>query len=160
MTSTPDFRPHFRLHRDGFGRLIFTGGDGEASEALPVRAFPIGAPDDGIALVDPHGHELAWIDRLAALPADLRGLVESELASREFMPVISRIINVSSFATPSTWTIVTNHGDTELVLKGEEDIRRLTSPGLLIADTNGIHYLIRDRYALDTHSRKILDRFL
>ena len=160
MTSAPDVRPHFRLHRDGFGRLIFTGGDGEASEAMPVRAFPIGAPDDGIALVDPHGHELAWIDRLAALPADLRGLVETELASREFMPVISRIRSVSSFATPTTWAVSTDHGDTEFVLKGEEDIRRLAGSALLIADNHGIHYLIRDRLALDAHSRKILDRFL
>ena len=160
MTAIPDFGLHFRLHRDGFGRLIFTGGDGEASEVLPVRAFPIGAPDDGIALVDPHGHELAWIDRLADLPADLRGLVESELASREFMPVIERIVDVSSFATPSTWTIITDRGETKLILKGEEDIRRLAAPALLIADSNGIQYLIRDRQALDAHSRKILDRFL
>ena len=79
---------------------------------------------------------------------------------REFMPVISRIVSVSSFATPSTWRVKTNHGDTSLVLKGEEDIRRLVSPALLIADSNGIYYLIRDRHALDQNSRKILDRFL
>ena len=47
-----------------------------------------------------------------------------------------------------------------LVLKGEEDIRRLKSPSLLIADSRGIHFLIRDRYALDAHSKKMLDRFL
>jgi len=156
MSPTTDFR----LHRDNFGRLIFTGSDGEAHEAMPVRAFPIGAPDDGIALVDTHGHELAWFDRLEDLPAELRQLVESELASREFMPVIERIIDVSSFATPSTWSVITNRGETKLVLKGEEDIRRLAAPALLIADSNGIQYLIRDRQALDAHSRKILDRFL
>lgn len=156
MSPTPDFS----LHRDSFGRLIFTGGDGEAHEAVPVRAFPIGAPDEGIALVDPHGHELAWIDRLADLPADLRQTIEGELASREFMPVIERIVDVSSYATPSTWTVVTNRGETKLILKGEEDIRRLAAPALLIADSNGIQYLIRDRGALDAHSRKILDRFL
>ncbi len=156
MNTTPDFH----LHRDSFGKLIFTGSDGETHEAVPVRAFPIGAPDNGIALVDPHGHELAWIDTLAELPAELRQLVESELASREFMPVIERIIDVSSYATPSTWTIVTNRGETKLILKGEEDIRRLAAPALLIADSNGIQYLIRDRNALDAHSRKILDRFL
>lgn len=139
---------------------MFTGSNGETQEALPVRAFPIGAPDEGIALVDPHGHELAWVERLDDLPADLRQLVESELASREFMPVIERIIDVSSFATPSTWTVITNRGETKLILKGEEDIRRLTPPSLLIADSNGIHFLIRDRQALDPHSRKILDRFL
>lgn len=156
MSPTPDFR----LHRDSFGRLILTDAQGETHETMPVRAFPIGAPDDGIALVDPHGHELAWIDRLADLPTELRQLVESELASREFMPLIERIVEVSSFATPSTWTVITNRGETKLVLKGEEDIRRLAAPALLIADSNGIHYLIRDRQALDALSRKILDRFL
>ena len=156
MIATPDFQ----LNRDRFGRLIFTGSDGETQEALPVRAFPIGAPDEGIALVDPHGHELAWIERLDDLPAELRQLVDSELASREFMPVIERIVDVTSFATPSTWTVFPNRGETKLILKGEEDIRRLTPPALLIADSNGIQFLIRDRQALDAHSRKILDRFL
>jgi len=151
---------NYQLHRDSFGRLVFTDHDGSTHEALPVRAFPIGAPDEGIALVDPHGHELAWIERLEDLPADLRQLVEGELASREFMPVIERIVDVSSFATPSTWTVVTNRGETKLILKGEEDIRRLPPPALLVADSNGIQFLIRDRQALDAHSRKILDRFL
>ena len=154
-------QPDYLLNCNAFGRLVFTGPDGEAHEGVvPVRAFPIAAPDHGIALVDPHGHELAWIDRLTDLPDELRALVEAELAIREFMPEIKRIISVASFATPSTWRVETNHGETDLVLKGEEDIRRLTSPGLLIADSHGIHYLIRDRYALDAHSRKILDRFL
>ena len=151
----------YRLSRNSFGRLVFTGPDGVAQEGVvPVRAFPIAAPDQGIALVDPHGHELAWIEHLSDLPDELRALVEGELASREFMPEIRRIVSVGSFATPSTWQVETNHGETSFVLKGEEDIRRLASPALLIADSHGIHFLIRDRFALDTHSRKILDRFL
>ena len=153
--------PNYQLRRDTFGRLLLTAADGETHEGIvPVRAFPIASPDQGIALVDPHGHELAWIDRLSDLPDEWRTLVESELAMREFMPVISRIVSVSSFATPSTWRVKSNHGETRLVLKGEEDIRRLVSPALLIADSNGIYYLIRDRHALDQNSRKILDRFL
>ena len=157
MSSTTDYQ----LQRDAFGRLIFTGPDGEAHEGVvAVRAFPIAAPEQGIALVDPHGHELAWIERLSDLPDNLRTQVETELASREFMPIISRIVDVSGHATPNTWKVVTNHGETQFVLKGEEDIRRLGLQGLLIADSHGIHFLIRDRYALDAHSRKILDRFL
>jgi hypothetical protein len=156
MTPVPDFA----LHRNAFGRLVFTNDNGEKCEAAPVRAFPISAPEEGVALVDPHGHELAWIDRLSELPDALRELVESELASREFMPVIERIIDASSFATPSTWTILTDRGETKLILKGEEDIRHLAAPALLITDNNGIQYLIRDRQALDAGSRKILDRFL
>ena len=157
MTTTADFQ----LHRDTFGRLTLIDSEGTAHAGVTtVRAFPISSPEDGIAIVDPYGHELAWIDRVDDLPADLRTLVEGELASREFMPIISRIVDVSGHATPNTWKVVTNHGDTQFVLKGEEDIRRLGIQGLLIADSHGIHFLIRDRYALDAHSRKILDRFL
>jgi hypothetical protein len=97
---------------------------------------------------------------LADLPDELRALVEAELAQREFMPVITRIVGVASFATPSTWQVETDRGPASFVLKGEEDIRRLTPPALLIADSHGIHFLIRDRSALDQHSRRILDRFL
>ncbi|MDR1709919.1 MAG: DUF1854 domain-containing protein, partial [Candidatus Accumulibacter sp.] len=102
----------FTLTRAPFGQLMFTGADGEAREATPVRAFPIGAPDEGIALVDPQGHELAWFDRLEDLPPGARALVEEELAGREFMPVIERIAAVSSFAAPSVWTVVTDRGET------------------------------------------------
>jgi hypothetical protein len=69
-----------------------------------------------------------------------------------------------SFATPSTWQVETDRGPTELILKSEDDIRRLRGTrypqGLLIADSNGIQFMIRDRSALDAHSQKILKRFL
>ncbi|MCM8613465.1 DUF1854 domain-containing protein [Accumulibacter sp.] len=154
-------RPDYQLQRNAFGRLELRTADGQIHEGVaPVRAFPITAPDDGLALVDPYGHELAWIDRLDELPDDQRQLLADELAGREFMPVIERIVGVGSFATPSTWEVETDRGRTSFVLKGEEDIRRLASPALLIADSHGIHFLIRDRQALDQHSRRILDRFL
>ena len=153
--------PPYRLCRNAFGRLECTGPDGEAHEGVvPVRAFPITAPEHGIALVDPHGRELAWLDQLSDLPDDIRILLESELARREFMPEIRRIVSVSSFATPSTWEVQTDRGTANLILKGEEDIRRLAAPALLIADSHGIHFLIRDRQALDQQSRRFLDRFL
>lgn len=150
------------LTRNSFGRLQFTAADGVIHQGVvPVRAFPIAAPEEGIALVSSEGgQELLWIDRLADLPPASRALIEEELASREFMPEILAITGVSSFATPSTWQVQTDRGDAALVLKGEEDIRRLSQSTLLIADSHGIQYLIRDLPALDAGSRKILDRFL
>jgi hypothetical protein len=153
--------PEFQLVRNAFGRLVFTGADGNVSEGIvPVRAFPIAAPDEGLALLNTDGHEVAWIERLADLSDAVRILIEQELASREFMPEIQRILSVSSYATPSTWQVDTNRGAAALVLKGEEDIRRLPNAALLIADSHGIHFLIRNIQALDKTSRKILDRFL
>ena len=153
--------PEFLLRRNAFGRLVFRGADGAEHEgATPVRAFPIAAPETGIALLGADGHELAWIDGLADLPASARALIEEELSGREFMPEIRRLRGVSSFATPSTWRVETDRGEASFVLKGEEDIRRLSANTLLVADSHGIQFLIRDIQALDGASRRILDRFL
>jgi hypothetical protein len=151
----------FSLHKDAFGRLVFTAANGDIHRGvIPVRAFPIGAPDYGIAVTGPHGEELAWIEQLSDLPDAVRALIVSELASREFMPEIKRIVHVSSYATPSDWEVETSCGNTVFTLKGEEDIRRILRSGLLIADSHGVHFLIREIQALDKISRKILDRFL
>nr|WP_315402231.1 DUF1854 domain-containing protein [uncultured Duganella sp.] len=155
MTTT------FELTRNPFGRLVLTTAEGDVHEGVAaVRAFPVQAPEDGIALVSGDGKEVAWIDRIEDLPAAIGALVREELAGREFMPEIRRIVDVSGFATPCTWTVETDRGDTDFVLRGEEDIRRLTVDTLLISDIHGIHYLIRDVRELDKHGKKILDRFL
>ncbi|MNJ87815.1 hypothetical protein D3C87_53470 [compost metagenome] len=152
---------NFQLTRNAFGKLIYSAPGEEVHEGVvPVRSFPIAAPDIGIAIVSPDGHELAWIEKLSDLPDATRLLLEEELASREFLPEIKQIKRVSVFASPSTWTLATNRGDATLVLKGEEDIRRIGESALIIADTHGIQFLIRDLNKLDKTSRKLLDRFL
>jgi hypothetical protein len=152
---------NFQLHCDNFGRLVLTDAQGVRHEGVtPVRAFPIAAPDEGLSLINFEGHEVGWVDHVADLPPGMREIIEADLRSREFVPEIERILGVSGFACPSTWQILTNRGQAELVLKGEEDIRRLSQARLLIADTNGIQFLVRDLTTLDKHSRKLLDRFL
>ena len=151
----------FTLHRDTFGKLVMTDADGQVFEGVaPVRAFPIQSPDEGISLVLGNGKEVAWIDHVDALPEPARSLLQEELEGREFMPEIARVKSVSSFATPCTWYVDTDRGETQFVLKGEEDIRRIGATSLLIADNHGIHFLIRDMFNIDKTTRKILDRFL
>jgi hypothetical protein len=151
----------FQLRRDSFGKLVLTTQEGEEIAGVtPVRSFPIRAPSKGISLVREGGKEVAWIDDLADLPEDIRGLIAQELEGRELIPEILHIKNVSSFATPCTWYVETDRGDTEFVLKVDEDIRRVGEACLLIADSHGIHYLVRDMHRIDKPSRKILDRFL
>ena len=153
--------PDFELLRDPHGRLVLIDQNGQRFESMvPVRAFPIAEPERGIALMSADGHELAWIERLSDLPAPTAQLIQSELASREFMPEIRAIKEVSTFATPSTWQVDTDRGAASFVLKGEEDIRRVAGRSLMIADSHGIQFLIRDTRQLDAASRRILDRFL
>jgi Domain of unknown function (DUF1854) len=151
----------FELQRDAFGRWSLVLADGTRhAPVTAIRAYPITDPEGGVALMDAEGHELLWIDQLAQLAADVRSQVMQALTEREFLPVIEKLEGVSSFATPSTWTVVTNRGTTQFLLKGEEDIRRLTGTVLLINDADGVQYMIRDLAAMDKHSRKLLDRFL
>jgi hypothetical protein len=151
----------FQLTRDSFGTLVLTTEDGQLHPGVsPVRAFPIQSPDQGISLVLGDGKEVAWIDAMADLPPAIRALLQDELDGREFMPEIAHIASVSSFATPCIWFVRTDRGDTEFVLKDEGDIRRIGDASLLVADNHGIHYLVRNMFTIDKHSRKILDRFL
>lgn len=153
--------PAFGLSRDSFGRLVYRGDDGASRVGVvPVRAFPVSAPAGAVSLVGADGHELAWIPELQGLPETLRALIEDELASRDFVPVIQHIRAVSGFITPCTWHVATDRGDTHFVLRGEEAIRRLSRTTLLIGDEHGVHYLVRDVDALDAASRRLLDRFM
>ena len=116
----------FTLERTPFGKLVLTNDAGERFEGVvPVRAFPIQSPEDGISLVSTDGKEVAWVDLLADVPQPAQDLIRAELTTREFMPVISRIVSVTSYSTPCTWAVQTDRGDTEFVLRGDEDIRRI-----------------------------------
>ena len=152
-------KPH-QLERDSLGRLVFVDSNGTRHIGVhPVRAFPITAPGAGIAMMDQSGKELFWYPDVAAITEAELGLIEEELAAREFMPVIEKITHVSTFATPSIWDIETDRGPTRIRLKGEEDIRRIAGNTLLIADSNGMQFLIKDATQLDKVSKKLLDRF-
>lgn len=151
----------FDLQRDAFGRWVLVMPDGTRhAPVTALRAYPVSAPDEGVALMDADGHEVYWIDALAQLAEPLRAQVVQALDEREFLPEILQLTGVSSFATPSTWSVQTDRGATQFLLKGEEDIRRLTGTVLLINDANGVQFMIRDLAAMDKHSRKLLDRFL
>ena len=162
MSMTPVTHTRFALERNPFGKLILINSAGQRYEGVvPVRAFPIQSPDDGISIVNLDGEEVGWVDRIADIEEPIRSLILSELSAREFMPVLQRIVSITSFSTPCTWTVETDRGVCEFVLRGDEDIRRIGKDNaLLIADNHGIQYLVRDQFALDANSKKILDRFL
>lgn len=151
----------FELQRNAFGKLVLTTLDGQTHEGvMPVRAFPIQSPENGISLMSSDGHEVAWVDALSDVPQPTQGLIREALGGWEFMPEIQAILSVTSFATPCTWQVLTDRGETRFVLRGDEDIRRLAGNTLLVTDSHGIHFLIRDLTTLSRDSRKILDRFM
>ena len=151
----------FFLSRNESGRLVLTLPNGQVHVGVvPVRAFPMHAPEQFLAFMSTEGKEVVWVDDLTRLPQETLALIAEEIASREMMPVIQRILSVSTLSTPSTWDIMTDRGATKLILKGEEDIRRLSGSTLMITDSHGLRFMLPDMQALDKNSRRILDRFL
>lgn len=153
-------RVPFALKRDAFGVWVLHLSDGTVHEhVVVVRAFPVSHPDAGFSVLNRQGHELVWVDDIQTSDATEREALLQAVAEREFMPEIERLDKVSGFIAPCTWYVQTNRGPTQLWLKGEEDIRRMSSQTWLVADGHGVQYLIRDLSRLDRHSRKLLDRF-
>ena len=143
------------------GKWYYVSADGQQHDhVMAVRSFPVAAPEEGIALVDVDGKELLWIPHLNLLADPVRTQILKAINQREFMPQILKLYGVSGFVAPSTWDIETDRGRTSLLLKGEEDIRRLSASVLLVTDGHGVQFLIRDLAQMDRYSRKLLDRFL
>ncbi|MEX2140341.1 MAG: DUF1854 domain-containing protein [Pirellulales bacterium] len=146
---------------DPMGRLVFRDGVGsEHVDVTPVRGFPISDPDYGVSICDADGHELLWIERLSDLPVAARETLAADLAQREFMPVVQRIVRISANSEPCEWEVETDRGRTRFVLKIDEDVRRLDDRRAMVTDSNGVSYLIPDLAALDAISRRYLERYL
>jgi hypothetical protein len=151
----------FEIRHDAWGRLVLTDNSGREHVAVePVRAFPLSEADHGLSICDVDGHEIVWIYQLEDLPAATRRLLEEHLARREFVPVVRRIVHVSSPIMPAEWEIETDRGWTRFVINSEDDVHRLDDHRALLADSHGVRYLIADVRQLDAASRRVLERYL
>ena len=153
--------PDFGLSIDAWGRLVLTDADGRRHVGVePVRAFPLTVVGHWIALVDEKGREVLMIEDLARLDPEVRSLLERELASREFVPVVRKITRIIGDSTPCEWEAETDRGTTRFTVDSADQVRRLGPSRLLITDARGLRYQIPDPTALDPASRRLLGRFL
>lgn len=153
--------PSFALHRDRRGRLVLTDADGQQHVGVePIRAFPLSAPRYGLALCDAGGREVLWIECLDDLPEEPRVILEEEVARREFVPILRRVVRISTPAEPSEWEVETDRGPTRFVLDSEDDVHRLEDFRAIVKDSQGLRYLIPDLRTLDAGSRGLLERYL
>ncbi len=151
----------FGLDHDSWGRLVLTDSSGRRYVGVePVRAFPISDPKHWISIVNDEGRELVLIEDVATLPDAVQAVLEENLARREFVPHIQRVLKVTTDADPSEWRVETDRGPTHFLLNSNDDIRRLSPTSALLIDVHGTRYLIEDTRQLDSASRRFLERFL
>ena len=148
------------LHRNAAGRLVYTDDRGHLHVGVePVRSFPISEPERLISLLGSDGEEVASIADLAELPSEVAQLVRQELADREFLPRIERIVRVKRHKEPHEWDVVTDRGRVQFLLR-DDDIRRLGPTRAILVDMHGVRFYIPDSRQLDAKSRRILSQYL
>lgn len=150
-----------RLSLDAFSRLVITLPDGEeVIDVYPVRCFPFSAPQEHIAICDNNGREVFHVAHIDGLQPAARTLLISELARREFVPKIDRIISILPESEPSEWHVETDRGEVRFVLQNEDGVRRLDLHGVLITDKHTVRYHVPEIRSLDSRSQKLLQRYL
>ena len=150
-----------QLRKSANGRLaLYKNNSLVAEHVTPVLAFPFSAPQEAISIVDEYSREMAWVDKLDDLDADSRQLVDEYLSVREFRPIVLRITSVSTYSTPSIWTLETDKGPCKFELPSDESIRRLDGNRLVLTHANGMQFIVEDFFQLDKRSRQILARFM
>lgn len=153
--------PDFDLYYDEWGNLVLVdAAQVRHAGVVPVRAFPMSAPADGISICAADGRELVWIEHLDALPVKLRRTLDDALSAREFVPIVVRIVKARIEGEGSVWQVETDRGPTEFRVKHEEDVRRLGLERILFTDVLGIRYLIPCVHKLDLASRRWLELFI
>ncbi|MEI8380429.1 MAG: DUF1854 domain-containing protein [Planctomycetota bacterium] len=145
------------FRKNEWGQLVLVMLDGVEYPGIdPVRCFPLTDPEHVIALLDQEGKELINLPSLDVLKPESREFIQRELAERDFVPVIRKIITTSAPYPPCIWNVETDRGKTSFHLESEDDIRSLGKTGIVIADSNGIRYKVVDISALDASSRRIV----
>jgi hypothetical protein len=149
------------LGRDEWGQLVLTSAaTGSPAAVTPIPLFPISDPEHWISLRGLDGIELACVEDPQALSTESRELLQNELARREFVPVIERIVRVSGQMEPSEWTVETDRGTTSFVLESEDDVRRIGDDQIVIVDAHGTRYQIPDLNTVDAKSRRIIEWYV
>jgi len=160
--SRPELRcdESFTLGRNAAGRLVLTDSSGRVHEGVePVRAFPISDADRLVSILDSHGREITCVKDLSDLSDEIASIIRRELADREFLPRIERIVHVKTYMDPHEWDVITDRGRVQFLLR-DDDIRRLGPTKAILVDAHGVRFYIPDSRQMDAKSRRVLSQYL
>jgi hypothetical protein len=153
--------PRFGLKHDEFGKLVLIDDQGLRHVGVePVRAFPITDPNRFVSILDGEGKEIVLVEDLAELTDSVRSVLEAELARREFIPIIEKIVKVHGESHPTEWEVRTDRGPVRFTINGDDDVRHLGPNRALLVDAQGVRYLIPDVRTLDAASQRVLEVWL
>ncbi len=142
---------------DVHGILNATDGRNWYSGLSAMRLFPMTDPENWICIFDHSGKELGCIASIAQLSSDSAEAIRKTLTASEFVPVIQKVVHISSNDPPCRWLVETDRGATEFIINDEKDLRRLSPWKVLIVDARGIRYSVPDVRKLNAYGRRAVE---
>jgi hypothetical protein len=149
----------FQLSRHLDGTLRFSNG---TLSDVPVRvspAFPQTDPDRWLSIRTADRTEVAMVEDPSDVSPEIRELLREELHERHFVPRVLKILQLASTTEGLKVQLQTDRGPTEIILDGDEQIRRLSDTQIVLIASDGVRFLIEDVSQLDRASRHRLERF-
>jgi len=127
-----------------------------------VRAFPLTKLDKFIGLFDAiSGREIGMLKTLRDFDPQTRTLLQQELDKRYFIPKIRKITQAKKEFGTIYWTVDTDRGTRDFILRGIRDSIHEVEPGrYLISDVDGNRFEIPQLADLDARSQTLWDRVI
>ncbi len=154
-----------RIYKDEFNLLkLKTLGDDNNEKCLTVEAsmgFPLTDPDQFISFVEikdgKKDEEIGIIEDLRKLDSKSRKVLKAELKRVYFMPQITKINRMKDNHGVMAFDVETDKGQREFETRYREDIRKISDGRVIIKDSDGNRYEIRDYLKLDQRSIELID---
>lgn len=167
VALTPDNAKFFRSP-GGLISMKFTGEDGseETFERIVIiRAFPITNPDDFLSVREAgnggRGDEIGLIETIHLFDDETVSLLNEELDRRYFIPEITKIFSMKEKYGYHYTEAQTSAGRVKFVMNNpSNNIRTLEDGRVLITDTDGNCFCLRDPQKLDKQSYRLIEIYL
>lgn len=131
------------------------------SKVSVARAFPLSNPNHYLGFLDGAGKDIGLLHDPNLLDPESRKVVEEELEKRYFVPVVERVISIKEEFGTIYWTVETDRGEKEIVVRNLRDnLQELSASRVIISDVDGNRYEFPDISKLDGKSHSAILRSL
>ena len=147
----------FRLYRSARGELIANVDREEFPNVSVRRAFPLETSTEFIGFFREDGEELGLLEDAEKLDDESRQLLYEELENIYFRPVITQIDDIGEDFGVVSMSVKTTSGLRQIEIRQlRKNVRLLSGNRVLIEDTEGNRYELRDTHKLPKHPRDVL----
>ena len=154
-----------RIYKDEFNmlKLEMLGDDGD-KKCLTIEVamgFPLTNPNQFISLIEMKNgkkdREIGMIEDLKKLDSKSRKVLKTEVKRIYFMPRITKINRMNENHGIMKFNVETDKGQREFETRYKEDIRKMSNSRIIIRDSDGNRYEIKDYQKLDQKSINLID---